>query len=318
MYYDYSMKKIYLFSVLLLAGATVIQGASTCETRVDRHQNATTTQRVEYCLNDDPAAAEPEGPELVYYGVTAPDSKKQEKEGNGRSTQYFNGKKVRVNRDYVGTKTFPAFENDIPSEQAIIAQQQAMVKTARAQKPARLMDGVVTPSGVKLNFSQPAATSAKTVTTTTITDGTTDNKNALAPTENGSLTSRAETDAVAPYLANGSTTKTTTVTTKTVTVQQQPAQEAVPSKTVKENLATRQKKPARTLKVVHNVSVPAAAPTQEVEFVNDPPVVPATAQLPANMAATAPASADNAPLADDDDLLMQEESFVPAPAAPGI
>ena len=54
MYYDNkygdTMKKI-LFVLVLGFSATAAQ-ASTCETRVDSHQGATTVQRVKYCLNE--------------------------------------------------------------------------------------------------------------------------------------------------------------------------------------------------------------------------------------------------------------------------
>ena len=44
------MKKI-LF-VLVLGFSAAAAQASTCETRVDSHQGATTVQRVKYCLNE--------------------------------------------------------------------------------------------------------------------------------------------------------------------------------------------------------------------------------------------------------------------------
>jgi len=268
MYYDYIMRKFYLFSILLLAASPVLQAASTCETRVDHHQNATTAQRVEYCLNDDTAVAEPDGPELVYYGikVSAPE---KEKEGTGRETQYFNGKKVKVNRDYVGTQNFPVFENDIPSEQELIAQQQAMEKISRAQKPARLMKGVVTPAGAKADFLKPAATTTAT-------------------------TASAASD-------------TASVETQQVSAAQQTKPAATQQPAVKEDLKTRQKKPERFMKAVAAAPQTPAVEMQEAQLVEDEPLTPITSNLP-----EASATPSN-----EDDLLMDEETFVQPTAAPG-
>ena len=117
------MRKILtIFSICIFA--PLLAGASTCETRVDSHQKASTVQRVSYCLTPDieaPAAQ----PQLVYYGVADKTPAKTQAAATGRSTHYFDEEGVGVARNYVGTGHFPVFTNDVLSEQERIALQKA-------------------------------------------------------------------------------------------------------------------------------------------------------------------------------------------------
>lgn len=105
-----------LISIALFGGATQIFAASTCETRVDKHQKATTLERVEYCLNEEANLPNDDKYSLVYYGVSDKTPAKQTKQQNEKFRQsYFDDKKWDVSRDYVGTKKFPELVNDIPA-----------------------------------------------------------------------------------------------------------------------------------------------------------------------------------------------------------
>jgi len=110
------MKNSLLF--LLVVSACTAYAASTCETRVDSHQTATTRERVEYCLAEEQVAPEEvSGPELVYSKTY---SNEPETTTPGKSTVkdgYFKRKNVSVRRQYIGSSNFPAFTNDTPSEQ---------------------------------------------------------------------------------------------------------------------------------------------------------------------------------------------------------
>lgn len=136
------MKKSLL--ILTVFTAAVAAQASTCETRVDSHPNATTPQRVDYCLTPETAAAEQDGPSVIYSSVTTrePDASAPEKTSS-RKQKYYNEDNMFVRHKYVGSAQFPQLKNDIQSEREIQAQQAAQAvaakKAATEEQPARVM-----------------------------------------------------------------------------------------------------------------------------------------------------------------------------------
>lgn len=142
------MKKTFaVFFMLSTAALPAFCAASTCETRVDRHQNASTRERVAYCLTPEAEQPLPAGPELVYYGVSSNKPAPQtEEQPVSKKPVYFDKDGVQVAQDYVDTKKFPAFTNDVLSEQERLALEQAAKEeadrqaklAASAQAPKRL------------------------------------------------------------------------------------------------------------------------------------------------------------------------------------
>jgi hypothetical protein len=112
------MKKfLILLSCCLLP---VLAGAqSTCETRVDAHQRATTKQRVAYCLTPDSVAADDTNAGLVFSGVSAhyPSDVQPVDQGGAKAKEgNFEPEQVVIARTYVGTAQFPQVFDDKASE----------------------------------------------------------------------------------------------------------------------------------------------------------------------------------------------------------
>ena len=135
------MKKMITLTVLLVLGAGPLW-ASTCETRVDSHQQATTLQRVNYCLTPEAEPQEtPQQVDMIYYGVVDKSpTAEPEKSGSSRQQTYYTEKNMAVYRDYVGTERFPTLKNDIQSEQEIQQQKQAQALAAATQ-PTKETEG---------------------------------------------------------------------------------------------------------------------------------------------------------------------------------
>ena len=112
------MQKTFASFLVILGAALPAFAASTCEYRVDNHQDATTRQRVAYCLTPEPERELPPGPALVYYSISSnePQTEPEEKAAK-QKTVYFDKDQVAVNQYFTDTKNFPAFENDTLSEQ---------------------------------------------------------------------------------------------------------------------------------------------------------------------------------------------------------
>ena len=144
--------------ILLLVFSSTVFAQSTCETRVDSHQKASTPQRVEYCLTQDVYSAPTEArPELIYSEVSSYQPAVQEKQKEYTSSNpYFKEDKYTITQGYVGTTQFPAFQNAIMSEQEIAANRQAWLEQQGALNPS------VTPVAAR-----PTATTTTTTTTTT-------------------------------------------------------------------------------------------------------------------------------------------------------
>lgn len=167
------MRKIFLTVLFLSVVAAPAFCYSTCETRVDSHQNATTPQRVAYCLTEeDIRQAQAQEPELIYYGVTSKEPQPQEPVNPSKNKNpYFEEDKVQVTQGYVSTNRFPEFKNDILSEQERLAQQQAILaaqqkaapdyhltgeKPAKVQVAAQTVLTTETPAGLKKRQNKPA------------------------------------------------------------------------------------------------------------------------------------------------------------------
>ncbi len=107
------MKKILLLAISCLWPVS-IYAQSTCETRVDAHQKATTNQRVAYCLTPDYAVPDSMYSELVFSGVsthntqTAPATTVRTTTKPGR----FDPDKVSVYRSYIPSTQFPELSQD--------------------------------------------------------------------------------------------------------------------------------------------------------------------------------------------------------------
>ncbi len=150
------MKKTILF-VSLFALAFPALYASTCETRVDAHQCATTRERVNYCLNQPEAAAQlKDDTTLIYENVIVQTPEQTESKTTPLKQKYYSDEELEVGRTYVPTEQFPAFKNDILSEQELKALQKQQATAHKqpqeismtevllqesAQRPARQMKG---------------------------------------------------------------------------------------------------------------------------------------------------------------------------------
>ena len=119
------MKKPFAVFVLFFSAALPAFCASTCETRVDMHQDATTLERAAYCLTPEAEPPAPAGPELVYYGVSGNAPQDPSAQDARYKQKYFDKDGVAVAQDYVGTRNFPAFTNDTLSEQERLALEKA-------------------------------------------------------------------------------------------------------------------------------------------------------------------------------------------------
>ena len=113
------MKKTFI-SFLALMGAAGAWAQSTCETRVDAHQKATTNQRVNYCLNPDYGAQGPQGPQLILsttdsYTVPQPAPARQVRPTAEKGV--FEEADVEVTHSFVQTRQFPKWTDGRESEQ---------------------------------------------------------------------------------------------------------------------------------------------------------------------------------------------------------
>ena len=110
---------------LCLAGMSA--SASTCETRVDAHQKASTPKRVEYCLTQE-EIAEVQKPtaQVIYSSVSTNEPAPSAQVTTSGSGGYFHGDKYEITRGYVETTQFPEFQNEFPSEQMRQAQRQEL------------------------------------------------------------------------------------------------------------------------------------------------------------------------------------------------
>lgn len=102
------MRKFLVSAVSCLL-TIVTYAQSTCETRVDAHQQATTRQRVAYCLTQDAVATDASYSGLVFSGVSShqPQAAQDTNERPTAKSGYYNSDKVTISRNYVATTQFP-------------------------------------------------------------------------------------------------------------------------------------------------------------------------------------------------------------------
>ena len=145
------MKNILTF--LLFFTTAAVAAASTCETRVDSHQKATTKQRVDYCLTAEPEpVAVSNKPELVYSSTYSQEATEQAPVKTTAKDGYFEEEKISIRRQYVGSQQFPAFKNDLLSEQ----EQAALEKVYLKELETKRQEGVPAPAEEKLERTQRA------------------------------------------------------------------------------------------------------------------------------------------------------------------
>ncbi|MCQ2410518.1 MAG: hypothetical protein MJ053_03185 [Elusimicrobiaceae bacterium] len=165
-------KQVLLIGLLVMCGEWGWTG-STCEVRVDQHQDATTLERIDYCLGKN-GVEKQQTPKLVTQSITVKkntvtrqnDSDAWAREGN------FQDRHVSISRQYIETKQFPLFENDIPSESERLAAEKARQEERQemlAQQQVQLGDvnEIMAPHRVE----QVTVSSEKTTTQTTTYKG---------------------------------------------------------------------------------------------------------------------------------------------------
>lgn len=128
-----------------------VYAQSTCETRVDAHQKATTNQRVAYCLTPDTVPADVTYSELVYSEVSTPQMKQTQKQTPRTTTKpgRFDPEKVTVARTYVATTQFPQVEGEETTYTVAVDATQTSSNTpvANAQENSVTVSTDTTPHG---------------------------------------------------------------------------------------------------------------------------------------------------------------------------
>ena len=108
------MKKLFYVFVFSFAAAPLLAAVSTCETRVDKHQDASTSERVNYCLTEEPAPEEAPATEVVLsdvYSVQYPKPKTKKAQPQTQQTKIYN--EGPTSMEYLDRDDYPAFRNDI-------------------------------------------------------------------------------------------------------------------------------------------------------------------------------------------------------------
>ena len=163
------MKKIITF-LFVFTMSSAAYAVSTCETRVDSHPKATTRQRVGYCLTEEPIVTNTvAGPELVYSGTYSRTPEEEEPLKSTVKNGYFKEEKFSVDRQYVGSGSFPAFVNDTLSEQERAALEQVYLRELEKQQQA------LSPLSVKKSTTEraPARLNSPVTESTTLTTSST-------------------------------------------------------------------------------------------------------------------------------------------------
>lgn len=107
------MNKTAVIFLLAFAAAPAF-AASTCETRVDQHTDATTAKRVEVCLKEEATEEEvPQGPRVhtEIYSVKYP-AQKTKKQNTDKPAIIKKYKKETVNTEFLDQNQYPIFRND--------------------------------------------------------------------------------------------------------------------------------------------------------------------------------------------------------------
>ena len=164
-------KTVSLFSVILFAG--MLHAQSTCETRVDAHQEATTTQRVAYCLTPQyGGTVDNSNAGLIFSGISTryvPPAQTSSQKPTARNG-YFRPEEVVVARDYVDTMQFPRIaqgrgdellmDEAKPTLQPVVvtpAQDQPESAPVQQQEAVQAQQTVQeTPAGIRARQHKPA------------------------------------------------------------------------------------------------------------------------------------------------------------------
>lgn len=170
MYYHKS--RVMKHTLLLLACCLLAGGAfaSTCETRVDAHQKATTLQRIAYCLTPETVRTQDTTNGLVFSGVTprSPEGEAAPVTASARDG-YYNEEKVAVTRSFVGTSRYPQLASGrAPQGNGLVPQEHQMIdEYAPVNRQAALQEALQlkaqlrtypteTTSGTKSRLSKPS------------------------------------------------------------------------------------------------------------------------------------------------------------------
>ncbi len=141
MYYDVLMKNTcFVLGFCLCAGWTWAQ--STCETRVDAHQKASTVQRVHYCLMDEQDGSAVHNPAMVFSGVSSPKEQPAVQPAPTKQDDAlarpgaFKPNQVDVSQEFVPTRQFPKLDDGRVSQQEIYAKQSALLEGKKMAQAA--------------------------------------------------------------------------------------------------------------------------------------------------------------------------------------
>ncbi len=131
------MKKLFCIFVFALTAGPLLAAASTCETRVDGDPTATTAQRIEHCLTDEPDPAAPPATEVLLtdtYSVVQPSPQRQASSSTITSQVYT---PAAISMEYIERDDYPAFRNDIfPSLSEEEAHETALAALGSSHDPA--------------------------------------------------------------------------------------------------------------------------------------------------------------------------------------
>lgn len=134
------MNKLFYVFLFAFASAPLFAAASTCESRVDKHLDKSTSEKVERCLTEEPEADD-EGPvtEVILsdtYSVQYPKPKGKKAAQNAQTTKIYST--APVSMEFLDRKDYPAFRNDVlPSMNAEQAHETALEALRGKQKPAK-------------------------------------------------------------------------------------------------------------------------------------------------------------------------------------
>ena len=123
------MKKTVIFFAFCII-AVGARAQSTCETRVDAHQRATTNQRVNYCLVPGYGEEARQGPHLIFSSsnaYTVPQAAPSRPLRATAKKGSFDDADIEVTHSFVQTRQFPKFADDHVSEQYKREYREAMV-----------------------------------------------------------------------------------------------------------------------------------------------------------------------------------------------
>lgn len=148
---------VFVLGICLTSCLTWAQ--TTCEGRVDAHQNASTMQRVRYCLAPDEDVSVPHNPGLVFSGVSSPKeaiAQPSQKEENYRARNgKFTPQDIQVTNVFVETRRFPKVSDGRVSQQEIVAKKEAVREGKQMAQQAVAQSECAIPEGEKEEVRRP-------------------------------------------------------------------------------------------------------------------------------------------------------------------